>query len=679
MELHDRHSPAVIGAVFGAASGLMFFLAIAALELVALLPSQYAWLGQAPFGWLANSAIAFSLVFYGIIGVVTGAIIGSLVFLILSLWGRLVAVRWGWAAVAAAGFFVLAMLAGRALNTWVFPPKVEFSFYIWNGFFAAACFLYALLIGFFIRRTMNLIGPKPQPKIKRMLCGTGGVVLILGAYLSISVLLVGWKTSIKTDAYPAGVAKPPNVLRVVVETTRADHVSCYGYERNTTPALERWMAEQGALFENAIVQASFSGPSKASIATGCYPHTHGVRDHPQLLSYEHTTLAEYLKERGYATGSIGKGCLEDPKYGYHQGYDLYNSLSSSYEMGNFWPFVTAFTLRLNRWAPWYEDPDEKAVILDADRAAQIAHEWMLDKVNEGRPFFMGLELYEPHFTYIPPAPFDTVFCRTDRGKDLVREIQSGEKGRYFYDYESLGYDQELLNQIVALYDGEIAFVDYAMGRLFEAMSSAGYLDSTIVVLTADHGENFGEHDVYFCHSFLYEPAIRVPLLIRYPKEIPAGTRVSAPVTNADITPTVLDLVGVEREGLELDGQSLLQVIRTGESKPYVFSESRFYHPSYARYKYYRITVPGLEGKWRAVRNGDLKLIRIPTPSGPVWEMYDLKSDPMETSNLSGNHPMEEELREVLEAWIALGENIGQPAAVKDKEMLDRLRSLGYID
>jgi arylsulfatase A-like enzyme len=677
----------LLGAACGAASGLMFFAAMAAVELVVLFPERYSWLERAPFGWLANAAVAYSLALYAAFGVVVGAVAGSLVFLALTIRGRLTAVRWGWLVLAAAGFVVFVLIAGRALNTWVFPSRAHFTFYVYNGLFLAGSLLYAALVGVSVRRAAGAAGPWPRPRSGRLWRGTAGLLLGIGAYLAISVGLMAWRGSAdagggKGEASgKAGATQPPNVLLVVIETTRADHVGCYGYSRNTTPAIDMWMADQGTLFENAIVAAPFSGPSKASIATGRYPQSHGVRDHPMLLPYKESTMAEIFKDHGYATAGIGAGDWEDPEYGYHQGFDSYNSITASYDRTDFWPFVTAFELRLNRLAPWFTDPKKRETSLNADRAADLAHNWMLAKVRDERPFFMCLEFNEPHFVYTPPPPFDTAFGPTDKGKKLEEEIQSVSQGKglYRYDYDSLGYGPDVLEQMIALYDGEIAFVDHALGKLFEEMSTAGYLASTVVIVTADHGENLGEHGVYFCHAFLYDSSVKVPLLLRYPAEIPAGLRVSTPVQLIDIAPTLLDLAGIQTQGLDMDGTSLRKVIETGQGKPYIFIESRYYQPSFARYKNYRLSIPGLEGKWRAVRHGDLKLIRIPTPSGLVWELYDLANDPGETTNLSGTLPEEKEMREALEAWIAMDKSAGEPASVKDKETMDRLRSLGYVD
>jgi arylsulfatase A-like enzyme len=685
MPRSKRSTPA-IGAAFGAVAGIVFFAALAVVELSSLLPSQYQWMGKSPFGWLSNAAVAYSLFYYGIFGVVFGALAGAALFWIMSLRGRLIAVTWGWLPVSLAGFVFLLIAGGLVLNVWIMPPKSQFGFYIWNGLYAVACLFFSLIVGLAVRSVSGLASPRPKVNVAGMWRKAAVILVLLGIYYGAGVAMVAWtggraEDRLKEAAQAAGSAGRPNVLLVVIETTRADHVSCYGYERQTTPNIDKWMAEQGALFEDPIVQAPFSGPSKASIATGRYPHSHGVRDHPQLLPYDEVTLAEVFKAQGYVTAGIGAGAWQDPQYGYHQGCDSFNSITTSYDRRRFWPFVHTFRLSLNKIAPWYTTPDERMKVVGADRAVDMARDWMQSKHDDGVPFFMHLEFNEPHAIYEPPQPFDTQFGPTDKAKAFMKELKDGVIGTGVsrYDYESLGKDPDVLEQTVALYDGEIAYVDHELGRLFDAMSSGGYLESTVIAVTADHGENFGEHDTYFCHTFLYNTSVRVPLLMRYPREVTPGTRVEGPVELIDIFPTLLDLAGVPTDGLPLDGISLADSMTAGRGKTFAFTESRFYHPSFTRYTHYRLSVPGAEGKWTSVRYGDLKLIRIPTLAGDEWELYDLAKDPGEKRNLYGDHPLQDFLQGALERWMAKASEPAQPVTIDDEETRERLRSLGYID
>ncbi len=639
---------------------MVFSIALAIIEFASLLSSPYSWLDKPRFGWLANAAFSYSVFYYALAGFVCGALTGAILFWILGSRGRLISVRWGWLPVSIVGFLVLFLAGGKVLNTWVMPPKGNLNFYIWNVLFSAGSLLFSMTVGVIVRAAAGVSSPRPKPKVKRLVRGAALTLAVLGLYLAASIGLVAWKGARAEEEAPdqaVAEAERPNVLLVVVSTARADHLSCYGYDRETTPNVDRWMAEQGALFENAVAQAPFAGSSRASIITGRYPRSHGVRAHPRALSYDEVTLAEVFSSQGYATACFGAGAWEDPRYGYHQGHDAFQAITTSYDLDEVWPLATTFTLYLNRIMPWYTTPKEREDLLAAGPAVEMARSWMQGKHDEGRPFLMQLELNEPHFSYEPPPPFDAAFGPTQKGTDLVEEIKNaaGNAGAYKYEYENLGKDPAALEQAVALYDGEIAYVDDALGRLFEGMSAGGYLESTVIILTSDHGENFGEHGVHFRHSLLYESSIAVPLLVRYPKEVRPGTRVSAPVESVDIYPAALELAGLRGWGNPIDGRSLLKTMEADSGKAFVFSESRFYDPSFARYENYRISVSGVDGKWTCVRHGDLKLIRAPTLSGVEWELYDLADDPGETVNLSGEHPMEELLREALRRWMA-----GQP-------------------
>jgi arylsulfatase A-like enzyme len=683
MPRSKRSTPA-IGAAFGAVAGIVFFAALSAVELASLMPSQYQWLGRPPFGWLANAAVAYALLYYGVFGAIFGALAGAVLFWVMSLRGRLIAVKWGWLPVALAGFAFLLIAGGLVLNVWIMPPRSEFGFYIWNGLYALGCLLFSIIVGLGVRAVSGLASPRPKARVVGLWRKAVALLVIMGIYFGASAAMVAWTGGRAEDALKDGApgfSDRPNVLLVVIETTRADHVGCYGYERETTPNIDNWMADQGVLFETPIVQAPFSGPSKASIATGRYPHSHGVRDHPQQIPYDEVTLAEAFKAQGYATAGIGGGAWEDPQYAYHQGCDSFHSITASYDRRRFWPFVHTFRLSLNKIAPWYTTPDERIKVVGAERAVDMARDWMKSKHDDGVPFFMHLEFNEPHAIYEPPPPFDTMFGPTDEAKAFMQELKDGVIGTGVsrYDYKSLGKDPEVLKQTVALYDGEIAYVDHEMGRLFDAMSSEGYLEKTVIAVTADHGENFGEQDTYFCHTFLYDTSVRVPLLMRYPKEITPGSRVEGPVELIDIFPTLLDLAGVSTKGLPLDGISLADSIAVGRGKPFAFTESRFYHPSFTKYQHYRLCVPGVEGKWTSVRHGDWKLIRIPTLAGDEWELYDLARDPGETRNLFGAHPMQDSLQIILERWMAQAAAPAEPVDIQDEETRERLRSLGYID
>jgi arylsulfatase A-like enzyme len=232
---------------------------------------------------------------------------------------------------------------------------------------------------------------------------------------------------------------------------------------------------------------------------------------------------------------------------------------------------------------------------------------------------------------------------------------------------------------VAHYDGEVACADHAVGELLGVLQAMGLLDRTLVVLTSDHGESLGEHDYFFEHgAYLYEPTVRVPLIISYPPSLPAGLVVTAQARTIDIVPTVLEVSGVPIPA-GLQGQSLAPRMRGAErgAGPLAYSESgrNFYKENPRQY------VEGVAGKWRMMRSDRFKLIMIPTKSGgPIWEFYDLESDPGETKSVPGRFPEEEgALRRALLDLLAAdpGKDDREEPALPP-ELEENLRSLGYV-
>ena len=232
---------------------------------------------------------------------------------------------------------------------------------------------------------------------------------------------------------------------------------------------------------------------------------------------------------------------------------------------------------------------------------------------------------------------------------------------------------------VAHYDGEVAYTDHTIGDLLKALEQAGEIDRTIIVLTADHGESLGEHDYFFEHgAYLYEQTVRVPLIVQAPFGLRGGRIAEGQARTIDIVPTVLDLAGLPIPA-GLQGTSLVSRARgeeDGASAP-AYSESgrNFYRENPRQY------VDGVAGKWRMMRSDRFKLIMIPAKSsGPIWEFYDLQSDPGETANVLGKFPAEEQaLRRALLDLVAVDpskDDRDEPPVPPGLE--DDLRSLGYV-
>src|SRR5439155_12699307 len=277
------------------------------------------------------------------------------------------------------------------------------------------------------------------------------------------------------------VRAAPDILLITLDTTRADHLGAYGDRRAQTPRLDQ-LARDGVLFERAIAAAPITLPAHASLLTGIYPFTHGVRNNGSFsLRPAVPTLTTVLHERGYVTAAFVSAFVLDRRYGLAQGFDTYNDR-----------FVrTDARGELER---------------RGDETARAAGEWLNRVGRDERPLFLWVHLYDPHDPYDPPPPF--------------REAFAGRP-----------------------YDGEIAFADQAVGAIFDQYARLGRRVPPIVAVVGDHGESLGEHEEETHAMFVYESTLRVPLILSWPGHLPAGRRVPAVVRGIDLAPTLLDLAG----------------------------------------------------------------------------------------------------------------------------------------
>lgn len=406
---------------------------------------------------------------------------------------------------------------------------------------------------------------------------------------------------------PAGTIKRDpnlNVLLVTLDTTRADRLGCYGYRRGRTPNLDA-LAAAGVLFRNAYAQVPLTLPSHATIMTGLTPLAHGVHNNGSyVLALERTTLAEMLKARGFRTAAFTASFSVDSRFGLDQGFDVYDD---SFEAGR--PFKPVNAERR------------------ADAVAALFAAWLDGRAGDGQPFFAWVHFYDPHLPYRPPAPFD-------------REFASDP------------------------YDGEVAFMDVAVGAVIGKLREKGLLGRTLVVLAGDHGEAFGEKVERGHGVFLYDPTLRVPLIVHAPGHLPGGRVVPSRVRLTDVVPTVLDMLGLAVPA-GVEGESLVPLAAGKKGKDL----DAYIETFYPRENYGWSELVGLI-------SGDWKYIRAPRP-----ELYNLKTDPAENRNQATSAgSVAAEIGRKLEALVRKSAGVaGGSSRVLTAEEQERLRSLGYVN
>ncbi|MBZ0294597.1 MAG: sulfatase-like hydrolase/transferase [Anaerolineae bacterium] len=413
--------------------------------------------------------------------------------------------------------------------------------------------------------------------------------------------------------------KLPNVLLIGIDSLRADHMSCYGYPRLTTPYIDRF-AQGGTLFENTFSPHIPTTSAYGSMMTGmdCFGTQVVALRHQGPLRSEVKTLAEILSDVGYNTTCVGFGGNPSSR-----GFDNYIEYPS--------------------WGSWNEGRSPKAQNLNDVTMPE------LDRLaKKKKPFFLFLRHMDPHAPYLPPAPYERMFYHgdeTDPENESMKPVMEFKPFRdFFASWMPPGISDK--DYVIAQYDGAIAYMDAAIQSIFTALEARGILDNTIVIINGDHGETLYDHECWFDHHGMYDNVLHVPLIIRYPAKVPAGKRVTGFNQHKDLVPTIMDLLDVKEKDIDwpsdkrFDGESLLPMME-GEVASH---DSEFY-----------IT----ECTWmrkHGWRTPEWKLMVALEPDfhfKPEIELYNLVQDPDENNNLAEQEPeIVETLRARMEAWIA---------------------------
>ena len=389
------------------------------------------------------------------------------------------------------------------------------------------------------------------------------------------------------------------VILFVIDTLRADHLGCYGYEKETSPNIDR-LADEGVLFENAYPSDVPTQPSFTSMFTGQRGIMTGVVSHSRTESLSESIpyLTEILAQNGVTTAAV----------------------STLYMMRRW--FARGFKYYMNPVA----GIRRKLQQVDAEEINEMALPWVREHKNED--FFLFVHYWDPHSIYRPPEPYRRLFYQGDetdpenRSLDVLRTQPVWPFIKRHLD--AMKENITDIEYVIAQYDGEIRYADDNLGELLNLLEDLGIYDETALIFTSDHGESLGEHHFYFDHCDVYEPTVHVPLIVRCPERLPEGKRVRDLVQSTlSVAPTVLDLFGLEVPE-SMEGKSLIEI-----------SEGKVdgYEEIYVN-----------QGLWtakRAVRVGRWKLIKTLDKSfweTPETELYDLEADPGEVRNLAEDEP-----------------------------------------
>ena len=409
--------------------------------------------------------------------------------------------------------------------------------------------------------------------------------------------------------------KKPNILLVAIDSLLSTHMSCYGYNRKTTPHMDKF-ARSGTLFKNTISPHVPTTPGYSSMLTGldCFGTDCVALRHQGSLLDEIETLPEILAKVGYTSTCVG-----------------FKNNAASRGFENY--------IEFKAWGSREEGCLRKAEGLNEVFIPE------LERLASGdKPWLVLLRHMDPHSPYLPPAPFDRLFYHGDPCDPSNKSMEPVMTFKPFCDYFRSWMPVGITDKdyVIAQYDGAVAYMDACIQQIFTQLEVLGVLDDTIVVINSDHGETLYDHECWFDHHGIYDVTLRVPLIIRYPKKVPAGTRIGGFNQHKDLVPTLMELAEIDAQ-IEFDGRSLMKMVR-GETASF---ESEIY-----------IT----ECTWmrkHGWRTPQWKLMVALEPDfhfKPDVELYDLVHDPDENNNVAQSNPdVVACLRGRMEAHIATRE------------------------
>ncbi len=520
--------------------------------------------------------------------------------------------------------------------------------------------------------------------------------------VAIRTYLPEWARLGRDAPYGVVMRQRPNVLFIVLDTVRASNLSCYGYERPTTPHLDA-IARNGVRLTHLVSASPWTLPSHASIFTGLFPSQHGAHALHKFLDFSHTTMAELFQRNGYRTAALTMNSWISDTFGMARGFDTFlkmwqlfqsrqdiNGVSLAFgkqPVASLPREVLARLLRGNGFKNianlLYGYKAARRYDYAGRRITATAKRWLQRNAGRDKPFFLFINYLEAHLQYKPPPAWAYLYGSNRAVTDRLLGLNQIRYAWSFNMSQAQALPEEERTALVALYDAELTYLDTLIGQIYAFLQRAGLLDNTILVITSDHGENIGDHQLMDHQLCLYDTLLRVPALLHWPGHLAAGVEIGKLTQSVDWLPTLIEMAALEDEGLRqsLPGLSLF----SPQAHPFAISEYMGPQPPLHALK--RLA-PDAEPE--AIRRFDRSLRAI---QGREWkyiwasdgehELYNLATDPQETHNLRGEHPqIASHLQACLTAWEAQSQQRAAPVAPSEPLIPDdvrhRLEALGYL-
>lgn len=469
--------------------------------------------------------------------------------------------------------------------------------------------------------------------------------------------------------------KQPNIILISIDTLRADHLSCYGYPRETTPCIDR-LAREGTIFLRNFSTGVWTPPGHASMLTGLYVHEHGVYDDRKLAA-NIPTIATVLKSSGYQTAGFVNNSQVGELVGFNKGHDIYEEV---------WKGISPKSTVERLIKGVYRKVREYSNLEDmgANKTCMLFKKWLRSVDLSNRPFYAFLHFIEPHNPLKPPRGYKEKFI----GHKAEPGINRGKIDRISHNplicyLEDLNPNEREVQYIKDVYDGEILYTDRKIGWIIDFLKTNHCYDNTLIIITSDHGEHFGEHGMWSHVASLYKEVLHVPLIIKFP----VGTDIVKEVTRhtqlIDIFPTIMDAAGISKVMRDnVSGISLLNDDGKKQYHQYVFAEWEGRIPSFIldkinSHQYKQVDLTRLKMKMSMIQDEHYKYIMKEEGEAELFDISENREQKI--GDLPDAHEIQSRLHS--ELLHNQGKRRYTPQELRyevDDQIAENLKSLGYM-
>jgi len=460
----------------------------------------------------------------------------------------------------------------------------------------------------------------------------------------------------------------PNILLISIDTLRADHLSCYGYYRKTSPNIDR-IASEGTTFFRHYSTGVWTPPGHASMLTGLYVSEHGVHGENRL-SEKIPTIASVLRENGYQTAGFVNNSQVGELVGLAKGHDFFVEVWKGFRASSLMGRITRGGIRRIRKIFAHED-------MGASRTNRLFKIWLETEKEAGKPFYAFLHYIEPHNPLNPPCRFKKNFRTLESGSIDKRKVKKIAHNPLSCFVDDLRPTEAEIAFLKALYDGEIAYTDHKIGEIAEILEKNGLYDNTMIIITSDHGEHFGEHGFWSHVASLHEEVLRIPLVIKYPNGPECAKEVEGYTQLIDIFPTVMDIAGVNAN-ISTSGLSL-SYDKKRSYHEHIFAEWEGRVPFYIKR---RLRENGAKTDLRMFKT-KMSMVQGPRYKYVLKEdgeenLFDISSGSEKRCELANLSREVRRMRGLLEEYGSPRTRYTGKTRSMDDEIKSNLESLGYI-